>query len=275
MTDPCAACGSCVPWSPDLSCFPEWGDYDDALLCKAVDLAWSTMRVLSGGQVGNCPVLMRPCASKPCLLCGDIQLVHVHGATCDGGCWANRCGSGGCSCAALSEVVLPGPVAELWQVKIDGVLLGVEDYRVDNANRLLRTDGSSWPSCQTMTGDVDADEGTFGVWYVPGVVPSASGLWAAGVLTAEFMKACSGGKCRLPSSVTAITRQGVSMDISTGMFADGMTGIREVDAYLVSVNPYALRTPPKVWSPDLLPAKHRYTTWQARPEVPADPWAGS
>jgi hypothetical protein len=92
------------------------------------------------------------------------------------------------------------------------------------------------------------------------------------VLTCEFTKACSGGKCRLPTAVTSIARQGVTMEVSSGMFPDGMTGIREVDAFLSSINPNALRIPPKVWSPDLVTAKHRYPTWQARPTVPADPW---
>jgi hypothetical protein len=47
------------------------------------------------------------------------------------------------------------------------------------------------------------------------------------------------------------------------MFPDGMTGIREVDAYLTSINPNALRQPPRVWSPDM--PGHRFTTAMARP----------
>jgi hypothetical protein len=179
-------------------------------------------------------------------------------------CWTNAptCGGSGCSCGSLSEIVLPGLVSEMWQVRIDGVLLKTSDYRVDNGNRLVRTDGKSWPSCQYLDREV-TEVGTMVVSYVPGIKPSAAGLWAAGVLTCEFAKACSGGKCRLPSSVTSIARQGISMDISTGMFADGMTGIREVDAYLTSINPNALRQPPRVWSPDL--PDHRFTTAMARP----------
>jgi hypothetical protein len=53
------------------------------------------------------------------------------------------------------------------------------------------------------------------------------------------------------------------MEFSTGMFPDGMTGIREVDAYLTSINPNALRQPSRVWSPDL--PGHRFTTAMARP----------
>ena len=269
MSDICEGCGSCVPYSPTMSCCPDWGDLDDDLLCRSITLAWDTLRVLSGGQVGNCPVLIRPCLSAPCTACTVAGPRVVRTGDCEG-CWTNGgCGSSGCSCSPLSEIVLPGPVAEIWQVMVDGVVLPVDAYRVDNGNRLLRTDGKNWPSCQNMALDVNSAEGTMGVWYVPGIKPDAAGLWAAGVLTCEFSKACAGGKCRLPSSVTSIARQGVTMEFSTGMFPDGMTGIREVDAYLTSINPYGHRTPPRVWSPDT--QKHRFTTWQASPEpVPTD-----
>src|SRR4029077_1489144 len=94
--------------------------------------------------------------------------------------------------------------------------------------------------------------------YVPGIIPDASGLWAAGVLASEFSKACQGAKCRLPSSVTTITRQGVTMTMDEGMFSNNLTGIREVDAYLISINPNAHRIPPMVWSPDVPWVKHRF-----------------
>ena len=271
MATDCASCGSCVPYLPTMDCCPDWADLDDALLCRAIDLAWDTLRSLSGGLVGNCPVLVRPCLTAPCSACTEMSLQMVRTSGECEGCWSNTCGSAGCSCPRLSEIVLPGPVAEVWQVMVDGEVLLVDAYRVDNNNRLVRTDGGSWPSCQDMSKDVTA-EGTLGVWYIPGVVPDAAGLWAAGVLTCEFAKACSGGKCRLPSSVTSVTRQGVRMELSTGMFPDGMTGIREVDAYLTSINPNALRIAPKVWSPDLASAKHRYATWSARPAgMPQEP----
>ena len=107
------------------------------------------------------------------------------------------------------------------------------------------------------------DPGTIGITYVPGIVPDAAGLWAAGVLACEYAKACSGAHCRLPAAVTSIARQGVTFTMSSGMFEDGMTGIREVDAYLYSLNPNALTIPPMVWSPDVSWARHRYTTTTA------------
>lgn len=61
MTDLCVGCGSCVPYTPNMSCCSGWAEYDDDLLCRSITLAWGVMRSLSGGLVGNCPVLVRPC----------------------------------------------------------------------------------------------------------------------------------------------------------------------------------------------------------------------
>jgi hypothetical protein len=153
-------------------------------------------------------------------------------------------------------------VAVLASVTLDGVELQLGDFRIDNGNRIVRTDGSCWPSCQDLNKDV-GEPGTLGITYVPGIVPDSSGLWAAGVLSCEYAKACSGAACRLPAAVTSVARQGVTFTMSSGMFDGGQTGIREVDAYLISINPNGLKMPPQVWSPDVPWAQHRYTTTTA------------
>lgn len=237
---------TCSPYALDAACCQEWVDLSVDLQERAASLAWATMRTLTGGLVGGCPVSLRPCEAvkcDPCIQAGPVLT--------QGGQWVNvaRCGGDGCSCEPLSEVVLPGRVAEVTAVTLDGVALtpGV-DYRLDG-NRLLRLGGLTWPMCQDMTLPNDA-VGAFTVTYVPGLKPDAAGLWAVGVLACEFAQACQGGKCRLPSSVQTITRQGVSMSFDNTMFSNGLTGIREVDAYILSVNPHRMRTPTKVWTPD-------------------------
>jgi len=154
---------------------------------------------------------------------------------------------------------MPTPVGGIASVWMDGAELDPTAYRVDNGNRLVRTDGDCWPSCQDM-GSPLGQPCTLGITYVPGIVPGAAGEWAAGLLACEYIKACTGGKCRLPSAVTSISRNGTTMEMTAGLFANNITGIREVDAYVASVNPYALRTPTMVWSPDLEPSRHRYST---------------
>lgn len=97
--------------------------------------------------------------------------------------------------------------------------------------------------------------GTFEVSYYRGAAPNVMTSYAAGVLAWEFYQACSGNECRLPSGVTAVTRQGVSFQIAQGMFTSGLTGIREVDAVISIYNPNGLTAPPSVSSPDRRPAR--------------------
>jgi len=103
---------------------------------------------------------------------------------------------------------------------------------------------------------------TFSVEYYRGTGPNTMLDYAAGVLAWEFYQACSGNDCRLPAGVTSVSRQGVSFQIATGMFANGMTGIREVDAIIGIYNPNGLKAPPYVSSPDLKPG--RVTTYGGR-----------
>jgi len=238
-----------VPYTPDYGCDDSWETLDDALQERATALAWGALRTLTGGLVGNCPVLLRPCrrGCGPQSMATPINPVNVRGH------WYNApCGCAGpaCSCGPVCEIMLPGVVAEVLSVWVDGEMLDSSAYRIDNANLLVRQDGGCWPECQDMAQPWDSAD-AFTVEYVPGVAPDAAGLWAAGVLASEFAKACQGGKCRLPSSVTSVVRQGVSMSFSEGMFAGGVTGIREVDAYVFSINPNHLVQPSRVWSPDL------------------------
>lgn len=251
---------TCVPFAPDSACCEDWDDQTPAVQERAIELAWSTLRTLSGGQVGNCPTVVRPCLGAPCRVCRDWWQPGWVKAGLVAGEWINcLCGGPECSCARLCEIVLPGPIAALVAVQLDGEELPLGAFRIDNGHRIIRQDGECWPSCQNM--DLPLGEpGTLGITYVPGIMPDSSCLWAAGVLACEFAKACTGAKCRLPTSVTTVARQGIAFTMSTGMFDDGMTGIREVDAYLVSINPNKLRMPPMVWSPDAPWVKHRYET---------------
>lgn len=246
----------CVPYEPDTSCCADWSSYPSGVSEWAKAMAWSALRTLTAGRVGNCPVVMRPCLSAPCNECATDAWMHPH---IRDGYWINSvCGSPRCSCARLCEIAFPGPVAEVLEVSWSGSTIPLSAFRIDNGNLLVRQDGECWPSCQRM--DLPLGEPcTLGVTYVPGLVPGIAGLWAAGVLACEFAKACTGAKCRLPASVTSISRQGVSMDIDTGLWAGGLTGIREVDAYILSVNPNQLAIAPMVWSPDIDVMAHRYT----------------
>ena len=250
-----------------MACCPEWEAYDAELQTRALSLAWGTIRALTGGMVGGCPVEMRPClTTDPCSICmGGTWHPFID----SNGNWRNcdlrRTMS--CSCCDMAEISFPGRAAALEYVTIDGYYLDNRTFRIDNGNKLVRQDGRGFPRCQNLGAPAGAI-GTMVVSYYPGILPTEAGLWAIGVLGCEFAKACSGGKCRLPGGVTALVRQGLSFTIAASMF-DGGTGIREVDAYVNSVNPNKLSGPSLVWSPDLPQSRHRITTWTA--PVPPTP----
>lgn len=92
-------------------------------------------------------------------------------------------------------------------------------------------------------------EGAFAVTYLNSYPVDGMGAYAAGVLAMEFAKACTGRKCSLPPGTTNVTRQGVSIEVVTGSFPGGVTGIREVDAYIALWRPEGSpQWEPRVWT---------------------------
>ena len=257
----------CIPWAMDPGCCDGWADLDPSLQVRAEALAWSTMRVLSAGRLGMCPVTVRPCLSMPCGPCRDQWMMPVN----LGGTWVNyACGSPKCSCTRMCEIVMPGPIAIITEVLLNGVALPLGDFRIDNGNRIVRQDGTCWPSCQDMTAPL-GQPGTLGITYVPGVVPDSAMLWAVGTLACEFARSCQGGKCRLPTAVTNVSRQGVTFNLDQSAFPGGKTGIREVDAVLHALNPKAYTRPSSVWSPDVPWVKHRWSSPATIPSATLTP----
>ena len=231
--------------------------YTDAQKDRAMSLAGQALRLLTAFRVGGCPVTVRP-AMRRCRV-STWQTYPVAGAGSTpwqpvslGGQWLNiGCGhDSACGCLGLREVRLYGTASQVVEVKVDGTVLDPGAYRLDPGGRLVRLDGEDWPLCQDLAAP-DTEEGTWSVTYTPGAVVDGLGAYAAGVLAGEFVKACAGGECSLPTNVTQIARNGVTMTLGLGVFPDGKTGIREVDLYVERWNPYGHKSPPLVWSPDL------------------------
>jgi hypothetical protein len=258
----------CYPNGTDWGCSlnqQQIDSLDPDVKARAEALAWTTLSSLLAYRLSLCPITVRPCA----LGCSGQTWVSAPSSSSQngwspyvsGGTWFNGCGcTTDCSCTSLSEALLPTGVGAIQSVWLDGIELAPATYRVDNGNRLVRTDGESWPSCQDMSIS-DPVYGGFFVSYWSGIAPNDLLRYAAGLLANEFYKACTGGKCSLPSSVTMVARQGVTMEIATGLFLDGSTGIRQVDAIIRIYNPNGLKTPPRVLSPDK--SRARITTWSA------------
>lgn len=268
-----------VCWAVDWGCAPTaWVEaLDPTVKARAEAMATSVLRSLTGYQVGGCPVVARPCSSG-CGPVGSYLEAPVTGTSAGAlgarvgqwwahldlnGQWVNTtCGcTSVCSCTYVPQVVLPSPVGGIVSVMLDGAVLAPAAYRVDDGNRLVRTDGGVWPKCQDMVADIDQPN-TFAVVYYNGHRVDGLGSWVAGIMAVEFAKSCTGEKCRLPSGVTSISRMGVSMEIPSTLFDDGLTGIREVDMWVRMWNPHRLRSPSQVWSPDT-GNRVRRTTWSS------------
>lgn len=238
-------------WPLDPACLTaEWEAMPPEVQTRAQALATASLRRLSGYRVGGCPITVRPCV----LGCNDVSLYFARRwgprqtAT---GEWVNSCGCySQCSCTELCEVLLAAPVGPVSWVKVDGNVIAPTDYRVDG-DRLVWVGSTEcpWPVCQDMT-QGDDKPNTFAVRYLNAHAPDDLAAYAAGVLAMEFAKACTGGKCRLPTNVTSVTRQGVSFEIAAGTFPNGVTGLREVDSWLGLWNPQALRQATSVWAPN-------------------------
>lgn len=145
----------------------------------------------------------------------------------------------GCYC--LDAIELTGrPVQSIESVTIDGTVVDPARYvLVDNrylAARLVDGVRLSWPCCQDVTLPADA-AGAFEIVYKHGSPPPYGGKRAAAILGYElgllWTPDCK-QKCRLPASVTSRSRQGVTETGIAGrdLFAEGWTGLREVDAWL-------------------------------------------
>lgn len=264
------ACG----WTMDddcATCKKNLTDDNKALFQRCVNSAAEILYSLSGRQFGLCELTVRPCRRDECPPTGSgLRWTPV----LSGGEWTNvSCSScyRGCSCTRVCDVVLPGPVEEVLQVRQDGIILPPELWRVDNRRSLVRLPGQPeeatlsecWPTCQEMS--LPASEpGTWEVKYLRGRPVPEAGRAAMAELACELGYACLGDPCcKLPKRITSITRDGATMAILDPMtFIDkGLTGLYNVDLWLRSVNPKARSRSAAVLSPDM--PRFRRTTQES------------
>lgn len=245
----------CASWDLDLDCceLPA-GDHDELIAAKQA-IASEELWAASGRRYGLCEVTVRPCLRR----CGGGSGLPVPYKGADGQ-WRNYTACGcfdNCSCVELSEIVLDGPVASVVEVVIDGVALDPADYRLDKVGtgwRLVRVDGSPWPSCSDMSVDC-ADTGSFCVTYMQGIPLSELAVAAVSELTCEYVKACipTCKTCRLPKNVQALVRRGVSITFDSSVA--WLKQLPAVNSFLTAVNPEGLTSASSVWSPDIAPVR--------------------
>lgn len=243
----------------------------------AAEMLWNwTDRIF-----GLCDVVVRPCRSG----CSDARRwmdtfwgrgPYPWGGVGDGswvplligGQWYNMgCGCAGtCSCAeeGPSALRLPGPIVEVSQVRIDGVVVPPAEYEVLHGRLLVRLDGSPWPACQNLLAGGD-QLGTFEVSYRRGVAVPTGGQIAAGILACELAKAaCNDSTCQLPQRIQTATRQGITVGIVDSFrgLDNGRTGIWLIDSWTASVKAPTAKAGAGVRSPDYRPRSGGAASWR-------------
>lgn len=256
--------GVCQTWDPTWTCHLPTGSYGAS--GQAAAIATEILFALSGRQFGLCTNTVRPCRSS-CF--GDVYpspdwwnsgggLSYPQPALVQGH-WLNlTCGdcTGGCSCTTVSEVVLPGPVVQVLQVKIDGVVQAASTYRLDDWRLLVRLN-DLWPLCNDLNLD-DTHVGTWSVQFTTGVPVPALGQLACAELATEIAKylACD-STCVLPKPIQSITRQGMNIMFldPNKVFADGKLGLYFCDLFIQTYNPAKLRRRSRAYDIDSLAAR--------------------
>jgi hypothetical protein len=244
-------------WPVDRSCLPPLPDESDPTYLEklyernaAEDLAVQVLWSLSGRQFGACETVVRPCPNQPSALpwrAGSQwdQSVAPYIPTYEYGRWVNfPCGClGNCKQAGPRTVHLPGPVVEIVTVTIGTEVLDPDEYVLEGT--VLYRKGGNWPA-QDYNKPL-GENGTWSVEYIKGIpVPEGVGIFV-GQLAKEFLAACSGDACRIPRNVVATTSRGVSRVFNPSiMYANGKTGLSEIDMWLAAVNPYHIMARPTV-----------------------------
>lgn len=234
-----SAIDSCTwPITPGPCCqgLPE--TVDPAVIEAAIRAASDIMRTLSGGYIGLCLETLRPLHQCPSCR-----------VTCCGG--ADGIGLSGLNGAPVSEVI---------EVSIGPDVIDPAEYWFDADDQVLyRVPPQKWPNRDVKWQDC-GDGGAFCIQVLAGTHPDAWALRVADTLACELVKDCLGQKCRLPRNTTAVTAQGVSVEL-TG--SELTMILPELSSWVAAVNPLHQVAPSQVWSPDTDSGRQKLTLQEA------------
>lgn len=229
----------------DVDQFDEDNPPSDALLQSIATAASRIAWTLAGRRHGLCSVV----GERPGRFNRTPCVTRTGGIVCTC-CWTT---STGCRCQPAPTVLVGnGFVRSIDDVRIGGVSLATDAYRLVKGRRLVRTDGKKWPACQLPQHD-DDHEDVLVVDYTWGVPVDEQMRRATAKFGCEMLKGSLGRECELPSGVTSVTRQGINFDILDPFefLQEGRTGVYEFDLWLSTANPNRLRRGPRVTSPDI------------------------
>lgn len=279
--------GPCNAWidGADVAACHEVGSDTAVLDASAIEASQLLFEYSARQYANGCVQTVRPC-SNACGCWGALAAAGVNPMwwwgpyPAGGNVWGWFPGAGSsegvrpCGCGFLSRAKLSGyPVTAITEVKVGGDVIdefdgdGNRNWRLDGWRWLTRMADPNianpdagpiarfWPACQNLALD-DDQPGTWSITYEYGAAPPLPGINAAIQLAWELYQSCNGAACQLPTGVTKLIRQGVTIDralfLSWGRSKTGAwaTGLTQVDAFLNAYNPAGLRRRPAVWGPD-------------------------
>lgn len=220
------------PWPIDAeSCGLVDLDPEAPLFLNSVATASSIMTRLSGYTIGLCETEIRPlnlCPECRSWCCGGADALYLKGS-------------------------FAIPVWDVTRVRLGATDYDTATWRFDRDSRMLyRVPPEVWPTKDEKWSNAGAGE-AFVVDVEVGTPPDAWALDVAARLVKELYLSCTGAKCRLPSNVTTVTSQGITVRLRDD---EVNTFIPELGAWTHSVNPHGARLPAAVFSPDIAPS-HR------------------
>lgn len=230
---------TCAPWPirwPTENNNEAPPDVSDALISAAKAAAQETLWGLSGRKFGDCAIIerYRMPTSGMCRMPQPYRTAS--------GQWRN--GVFGMDCCRLN--LHKWPARSIISVTVDGVVQAESSYVLEG--QVLRRLGTCWE------GQSDCEGARIEVQYRHGEPVTDLGALAMGEMAMEYVLAFQGDiGCRLPSTVTAVTRSGVTVDLSNPaeLYAEGRTGLPVSDAFIRAANPTKLVQRSAVYSPDL------------------------
>jgi hypothetical protein len=226
---------SCEVWPVRFPC--DISEYDADLVTAAVDASQSILWAMTGRRFGICETTesyRMPCTSQcytpwqdnfgPGV---DYQLGNDNRRKC-------------CAIALESR-----PVKAIMEVKLNGDVLDPDEYYLGRGT--LYRIGQCWPC------DEECDLPPIEVTYKYGIDVPVLGELAMGELACELLAGWDGMDCRLPSNAVSVTRQGVTVDLSSPetLFAQNRIGLPISDQFIYTSNPDRLRSRSTIHSPDI------------------------
>jgi len=171
------------------------GVVDATLVEQYLDDASDLLYALSRGQIfGLCEATVRPCR---CCFCGCCL-----------------------ACCDIDAIPLRGPVVEISEIKIDGVVLDSSEYVLLPRDRVMRVSTSDqrppgWPGNQALW-KPDTEDDTFSITHTFGMAPP----YPHWIVQANVELACDmatwtiKGTGALPANASSVIYQGVSLSLS-------------------------------------------------------------